>query len=265
MKKLKYYWNIFWLFRSMRLMLLADNRANFFFWSFISLAWSMVNLIFFSLLVGVNGELGGWNEAEVYVMVGVFTMIDGFFWMFMFGSMQEYTKSVFEGTLSRFLLKPADPQFILMSQYNTYNNLPRFALGVGLVVYYLSKLGVPFSPISVIGFIVAFISSILFLYFIWFTLATFSFWIDRLENINQILPSLQSLWRFPRNIYDGLPSLLIGTILPLTLIASVPAEIILGRSPWWWSLIMAALAVCAFAVSRAFLYASMKRFTSTGG
>jgi ABC-type uncharacterized transport system permease subunit len=83
LQKIQKYWRIFWKFRQIQLMSMLEYRKNFFFWSAISLMWTAFNYFSFSILVGVRGELAGWNATQIYLLLGVFQMIDAFFWSFL--------------------------------------------------------------------------------------------------------------------------------------------------------------------------------------
>ncbi|MBD3279546.1 MAG: hypothetical protein GF390_02435, partial [Candidatus Pacebacteria bacterium] len=82
LKHLKTYWQLFWQFRKLQLAKLMEYRGDFIFWSVISTMWTIFNLFFFSLIVQISQGLAGWSMTEMYLLLGVFTMIDALTWSF---------------------------------------------------------------------------------------------------------------------------------------------------------------------------------------
>jgi ABC-2 type transport system permease protein len=104
----------------------------------------------------------------------------------------------------------------------------------------------------------------LFTYSVWFLIATISFWIERLNNLNDILPSLRRLSQVPRSVYTGISSVAFCLILPVVLVTSVPAEILLGKSSNSWSLYFVLISLFMFWLSRKFFFFSIKKYSSAG-
>lgn len=266
MKSIQKYWRLFWHFRRLQLMKIVEYRANFLFWVTVTLAWAWFNLIFSGLLVKAGGgTIAGWNEHEMYLLVGVFTIIDAMMWSFMYHNMAEYTKHIFQGTLSTLIVKPANLQFVLMTQTNTYTNIFRIFFGVGIVLNALHNLGVQPSLSDMIFFTFFLIVAILFIYFFWFILTTGAFWVDRLDNINEVMPNIQRLWRFPRSIFSGLASTVFTVIFPFGLISSLPSEVLLGQRDYTYLAYFTCFTIGLFFFGRWFFAVSLKKYSGVGG
>jgi ABC-2 type transport system permease protein len=121
------------------------------------------------------------------------------------------------------------------------------------------------SLLDVLLAVVALISSFLFIYLCWFTVANLAFWVERLDNINEVVPSLRSFWQLPRSVYGGLVSMLLTFVLPISLMTSLPSEALLGQSPWWLVGYLVLATGVIFYISRLVLKVSLKRYSSVGG
>jgi ABC-2 type transport system permease protein len=263
--QIKKYWHIFWVFRRLRVMQLMENRTNFFFWTFVSLVWTGFNLIFFSALFQIAGGIGSWSTNELYILLATYTIIDAFTWGLFFLNMKDYTSAVQSGALSTHLLKPISTQYMVLVQNNSFDQFPRAMIGVGMLLWAVKQLGRPISLNEILLYLALLVTTFFFLYFLWFFLATFSFWVERLENINDIVPSLRRIWELPREVYRGTLSTILTFFLPLALIVSVPSESLIGKSPSWLVLYyMIFTVIFCIAVSWFFRF-SIKRYTSIGG
>lgn len=262
---LKKYWRLFWHFRRLQLMRMMEYRANFIFWTLVTALWGTFNFFFLALMIEVgNGSIASWQRHEMYILIGVFNLSDGLVWSAMYHNMVEYSQQVFRGTLSGLLLKPVNTQFFLMTHVNNYNNFPRLILGFGAIALGLRMGHITPSATQWLLACSLFAVTTLFLYFLWFILTTGSFWVERLNNINEVLPNLQRLWRFPSSIYTGVLSTIFTVALPLGLISTLPAEALLGRLNLGTAAYFTAFTIGLFLLGRWFFHVSLRQYASVG-
>lgn len=258
------YWEIFWRLRKMHLMLLLEYRADFFFWGFVSSMWTVFNFFFTSVLVSISGNIQGWNQSEMFVLLSFFSILDAFTWSFFYFNMNRYVNRVFSGELDGFLLKPVDTQFLLSVEHNSYNNIFRFLIGFGILILSIRSLPQLPSVWNIAATALLLLFGLLLLYSLWFFTATFAFWVERLNNITEIIPSLRRLTQFPRDVYSGISSFIFCTIFPIVLITSIPAEVITQKSSVPWILYFLAASMCSFFIARWFFYFSLKKYSGAG-
>lgn len=140
MSRLKKYLSIFMRFRKMNLMVMLEYRTDFLFWGFVSVMWTAFNFFFTNLLASGTGFIADWSKQELFVLISVFTIYDAFTWSFFYHNMFKYMNHVFTGELDRFLVRPVDSQFMLSVEHNSYNNLFRLFIGIGMLIYSLIQL-----------------------------------------------------------------------------------------------------------------------------
>lgn len=261
----KKYWRLFWLFRQMSVMKMTEYRTDFWFWFFISTMWTGFNFFFFSLIINASQTIAGWNRAEIYVLLSVFTMLDSFTWSIMAQNMWSYTDDIFQGTLSTLMVKPVDLQFITMWRETSFNNLPRFFIGIAVLVWSLRMAGVQPTLATAIYFSVLLISGFILVYSFWYVTCTLAFWTEKLDNINEIVPGLRRIWQVPREVYTGISSVFLTVIIPLGLVTSIPSEVILGKNSGSWAGYLLIASLVSLIISRWFLKISVKKYTSVGG
>lgn len=258
------YWRVFWAYRRIWLMRLFEYRTDFYFWSFVSTLWTIFNFFLFEVLMSATGSIAGWSLAEGFILVATFTILDSVIWGMIFHNMWDYTHSVFQGTLDQVLLKPLDTQFLVSTQKNSFTNAFRLLIGIWALWWYAQQLSTPPAWWEWLGYLGLFIVGVLFLYSLWFIVATCAFYVERLNNVNDIVPSMRRIFQMPRSIYTGVFSTLVTVIVPLTLITSLPSEFLIGRGSWVWTGYFTVFTLILLVVSRRFFKFSLKRYQSAG-
>jgi ABC-2 type transport system permease protein len=260
----KKYSTIFWKFRKIHLMRKMENRSSFFFWASISTMWTIFNIFFYTTITSIRGDIGGWTQPEMMVLLSIFTLVDAFTWSVFYSNMKRYTNSVYTGEIQKVLLSPIDPQFMLMTQWQDYDNVPRLLIGAGLLTWSLNQLQISLTFFHIGIFLFLLCLGLTFMYSLWFLLSTLAFWVEKVNNLNEIIPSARPFWELPRTVYQGLFSTLFTVVLPIGVITSLPAEFLLGKSSIQLVSSFAAVTIGVFVLSRWFLHISIKRFSGVG-
>lgn len=259
-QRLGVHWRIFWKLRGVHLMRTIEHRSDFALWSWVACMWSVFNVFYFDLIYRVGGGLVGWTRYELLTLLGVFTILDAFTWSLFYYNMKAYSEMIFNGELNQLLTKPIDTQFVLMTYHNSYNNVFRFIIGVGMVGWSLHKLAYTPSPLQLVAFVIALLLAFTFLYALWFIMTTFSFYVEKLDNINEVFPSMRRAWQVPRGVYTGILSFVFTVLIPIGLVTSVPSEILIGKNSWGWLGYLAIATICTVIVSRLFFKYSLQRY-----
>ncbi|MCB9813028.1 MAG: ABC-2 family transporter protein [Pseudomonadales bacterium] len=261
---MKKYWNLFWHFRKIQLMKMMEYRSDFFFWMIVSLMWTAFNYFFYSLIIGNSKNIAGWSYDEVMILLSFFTMIDAFTWSVFYPNMIDYTESIYDGTLSKLLLLPISNVFVILNQNTTYHNIPRFFIGLIVLITTVAKMNINVDVFQILLATLLFLTSIIFIYSGWFILATLAFWVEKLKNINEIMPGFRNVYQMPVSIYTGITSIAVTFIFPLGLVTTLPSEVILGRSNSF-NIIYFILFTFIFAsLTLHFFNYSIKKYSSVG-
>ncbi len=261
---MKKHWGLFWQFRKAHLMRQMEYRADFWFWSLVSAVWTGFNVFFFSMIFNVSGGIGGWNLAEMYLLLATFNIMDSFTWSFFYHNMSHYTEAIFSGELSQWLVKPVNLQFLLMTQSNSYSNISRFLIGCAMLGWSIHQLQLALNPFNIIGYLCALVISSAFIYFTWFLVATCAFWVEKLENINEIVPIMRRVYQVPASVYTGISSFVFTVLLPFGLLSSVPSEILLNTFSWKSLIYLSLFTGGLILLSHWFLKISIKKYSSVG-
>jgi ABC-2 type transport system permease protein len=225
-------------------------RFNFFvhlFQSILQLGMAIGGL---AVVFTYTDTLGGWLPDEVLALVGVYTLVGGLIGLVVYPSMEQFIMSVRDGMLDFVLVKPVDAQLLNSLQSVDIWRLIDIALGLGVLIVALARLGTQVGLTQVVLFLGMLLTGSAIIYSFWTILATLSFWFVRVENILEIFRSMYEAGRWPITLYPPWLRFTLSFIVPVAFVTSVPVEALTGRlSPQ--TLVLAALmAAVLLVVSR---------------
>ena len=227
------------------------------------------SLFVLSLLYCHGRDLGGWSWDAALVVLGLYTLLDGFTSCLLQPNLSKIVGHVQNGTLDFVLLKPIDSQLWLSARQISPWGLPGVLAGLGLIVWGLTQAG-PTAAWSdpVVGLrnlglgLTLLFCAAAILYSLWFLLAGLSIWFVKVWNATEVLRTTLVAGRYPVSAYPPVLRLLFTFVLPVAFLTTVPAEALLGRASGLWvagSLLAAGLSL---ALSRAFWRRALRHYTS---
>jgi ABC-2 type transport system permease protein len=237
-----------------------EYRTNFILASLSSLGNLAGSLFSLFLFYRTGYTFAGWSWEEALVVVGIFTIFQGFSSMFLVPNLNRIVDSIQQGTLDFVLLKPIDSQFWLSTRTISPWGFPDVALGAMVLVYSGGKLGLGLSQylLSAIPLGFGFLS----LYSIWFILGATSIWFVKIYNVTEVLRGLLEAGRFPMVAYPTAYRFFFTFIVPVAFLTTVPAEALLARGHWIWIVGAGVLAIFLLQVSRHFWRFALRFYTS---
>ena len=264
MKTCLRYCKLLGLLAGMQLKTTIIYRMDVLLWLFVSLLWTLFNFFLFSVLVQVRGDLAGWNQAELFVLVGVFTLLDAFIWSWLSRSMSQMTEHIYLGTLDLILVRPVDIQFLLSFSSFGYTNTLRFLLGAVMIGINLQNLAIQPTLLDWVLATIAFFAGLAIVYAFWFFVSTMAFFFDRIENIHEMVPSLRRFMEVPAPVFTGTIGMVFTFIFPLLIVTNVPANILLGRAEYELFAYLVVFALFAVMASRWWFQLCLRRYSGVG-
>jgi ABC-2 type transport system permease protein len=207
-------------------------------------------------------SLAGRSAGEAVAIVGTFLVINGLLLTFVEPNVELFaTTQVLKGGLDEVLLKPAPSLFLATLGRHRPRALVDAVVGIGVVVAALATDGAGITPAGVavwcvlvaVGFVVAWALRVL--------LAIGAFWAPGLETA-VFFQSVWQLGRFPISVYAPWLRILLSYVLPMALIATVPARALQGHAGAAVVGGAVALAAAAVVVVRFAWRAGLRHYTS---
>ncbi|MBW4550867.1 MAG: ABC transporter permease [Aphanocapsa sp. GSE-SYN-MK-11-07L] len=237
-----------------------EYRANFLLASLSSLGNLAGSLFGLFLFYRQGYTFSGWSWDEALIVLGIFTLLQGFSASFLVPNLNRIVRHVQEGTLDFVLLKPISSQFWLSTYTLSPWGLPDLLFGLILIGYAGHQLDLPFTSYLVgmipLGF------GLISLYSLWFMLGATSIWFVKIYNVTEVLRGLVEAGRFPMAAYPASYRIFFTFVIPVAFLTTAPAEVILARSQTSWLLASACLAAGLFYTSSRFWQFALRFYTS---
>jgi ABC-2 type transport system permease protein len=239
-------------------------KANFLLWMVVEILWFCGQIVFFSIIFGNIDHIGDWTKWEVVLLIGTHQIIAQLFQAFFFVNVANIPELVRTGKLDSLLVLPIDSQFAVSTKQFALDSIVNAALGGAVVCIALSKLGIVPSLFSVLLYLAALCFGIAVHYSIMLGLAAVSFWIVRAQGLVYGYFNFLNIARYPDVIFPKLFQIIFGWIIPVVIIANIPAKLLIksfGQPfPLIFQLIVASTIV--FCLSRVFWRFALRHYSS---
>lgn len=254
------YWQILTIFWSTAIAAELEYRCNFFFATLSSLGNMVGSLFSLFLFYRHDYSFQGWSWEEAIIVMGFFTLLQGFSATFLAPNLSRIVEHVQEGTLDFVLLKPISSQFWLSTRIVSPWGIPDIGFGIALIIYGGMELNLPLQDylLSLFPLLCGMVS----LYSIWFILGATSIWFVKIYNVTEVLRSLLQAGRFPIVAYPSAYRFFFTFIIPVAFLTTVPAEVLLARSQVFWVLGSGFLAIWLLWASKLFWRFALRFYTS---
>lgn len=252
---------LFWTYLRIGVMNELAYRTNFFVQLFQSLFNLGTSLTGLAVVFSHTSTLAGWSSAELLAVLGVYTLVGGLINFVIQPSMQRLMEDVRQGTLDFTLIKPEDSQALESVQQIEIWKLLDIALGVGVLVIALTRLGTHVGAVQAVAFGVVLLAGGAIIYSFWLMLATCSFWFVKIDNMLVIFQSMYQAGRWPVGIYPQWLRFTLTFLVPVAFAITVPAEAMSGRLDTRTLLGAVALAIALLAFSRWFWRLGIRHYS----
>ncbi|MCC5627162.1 ABC transporter permease [Nostoc sphaeroides CHAB 2801] len=254
------YLKVLRLFWSAAIAAELEYRINFFIATLSSLGNLVGSLFGLFLFYRTGYTFSGWSWEAALVVLGIFTLLQGFSATFLASNLNRIVRHVQEGTLDFILLKPIRSQFWLSTHTLSPWGLPDIIFGSIVIGYAGKHLGVGIDD-YLVG-VLPLLFSFVILYSLWFMLGATSIWFVKIYNATEVLRGLLEAGRYPIAAYPTAYRFFFTFVMPVGFLTTVPAEALLGRSEISWLIGAAILAVTLFFASTWFWRFALRFYTS---
>ena len=222
------------------------------------------SLLVLRLLMGHGRALGGWSWHGALVVLGLYTLLDGFTSCLLQPNLSKIVGHVQNGTLDFVLLKPIDSQLWLSTRQLSPWGLPALLAGLALIAEGVAGAGGPGAgtPAALLLAALLLLSAAAILYSLWFLLAGLSIWFVKVWNATEVLRSTLVAGRYPLQAYPAALRWLFTLVLPVAFLTTVPAEALLGRAQAGWVAGSLLAAMVCLIGTRLFWHQALRHYTS---
>ncbi|WP_421656117.1 ABC transporter permease [Leptothermofonsia sp. ETS-13] len=254
------YWQVLKLFWATAIAAELEYRVNFLLAALSSLGGLAGSLFGLFLFYQNDYTFAGWSWEQALVVLGVFTLLQGFSSTFLAPNLNRIVRHIQQGTLDFVLLKPINSQFWLSTHTLSPWGFPDLVFGLIVICYAGARLGLHVGDylLSLVPILFGF----LILYSLWFILGATSIWFVKIYNVTEVLRGLLEAGRFPIVAYPTAYRFFFTFVVPVAFLTTVPAEVILGRGEIGWTIGAGVLAIALLFASRTFWQFALRFYTS---
>jgi ABC-2 type transport system permease protein len=257
------YWSVYIALWRNSIIREMSFKTNFLLWIVVELLWFALQLSFIAVIYSHTDHIGDWTKWEVVLLMGTAHFIQQIFQAFFLTNCTELSELIRTGRLDFMLLLPVNTRFLISLRKVDLGSFINAGSALVVIVYSLYKIPLVPSAVQIIGFALFALTGILIHYSLMFLLTTVSFWTVRAQGIVWGYYSLFNISRLPDVAYRGVFKAVFTFVLPMVLVANVPAKVLVEkiRSPGELVLLVVMMLVCAV-VSEIGWRFSVRRYTS---
>lgn len=256
------YLRLFGLFVKSSVLIELEYRANFIAQIILGTLWAGVSVATLLLVFGQTASLGGWSLDQALIVVGLFTIFDGFLESLVLPNVQRLIADIRNGAFDFVLLKPANSQFMATLRHARLNGITDAAVGAAIIVYACARMGLRPGVADIAQFGATAAMGMLILYAIQMAMATTAFWFVKVDNFSEAFRAVYDTARFPVTAFRGAVRIGLTFVAPIAFITTVPAEALLGRLEPAWLAGSFAFGIGLFAASAALWRWAVRSYSS---
>jgi ABC-2 type transport system permease protein len=180
------------------------------------------------VIYGNTPDVNGWGVDHMLALVGVFRIMSGTIGLIIAPNMRMIMEDVRSGGLDFLLLRPVDSQFLASVRRVSLGRAADIVLGLALAATAVARLGGGVAPGALAGFFVMLLAATAIMYSFWLILATLSFWLVRVQNLEMVFWNVFEAARYPVSIYPPPVKWLLTFVVPAAFVVTVPAQTLVG-------------------------------------
>ena len=237
-----------------------EYRLNFIITALISLGGLVGSLFGLFLFYRTGYQFAGWSWEEALLVLGLFTVLQGFSTTLLIPNLNKIVTQVQQGTLDFVLLKPISSQFWLSTRVISPWGLPDVLFGLVMIGYSGDRLGLTWADYGLALLPLTF--GAITHYSLWFMLGATSIWFVKIYNVTEVLRGLLEAGRFPIAAYPAAYRVFFTFVVPVAFLTTVPAQTMLHQGGRGWLLASALLAIVLALLANRFWRFALRFYTS---
>lgn len=242
---LKKYFQLYLSFFKASFVADLEFRVNFSTRIITDIFWYAAHIATFEVLFLHTPLIGHWNLSQTRVFLGIMFVVDAIYMTILHDNLDRLSEKVRKGDLDLLLVKPVNSQFMVSFQRVATASLGNLIMAAGWLAWSLWRLP-EWNWIRLFWLLILIPCGFCILYSMRFLFSAVSVIFTRSENIQFIWYQLYKVGTRPDSLYNPWVRYVILSIIPVGLIASIPARSILDPPHWGlflWTILMAPLCI----------------------
>ncbi|OGD62477.1 hypothetical protein A2160_00140 [Candidatus Beckwithbacteria bacterium RBG_13_42_9] len=261
-KLFKKYLFLYWRILKFNLVREMQYRGNFWAVNIVTFLWSASQVLYYVFIFNYVKNIKGWNLGQLLVLTGLFIVFNSIFKSVFEENFTHLPRAIYRGELDFVLTKPINSQFLVTLSRFSLRSLLRIIAGLGILIWALAayRLQITFSGALMAA--VAMFFGFVIIYSFWFMTLILAFWVGNIENLYYLFMPIFSISRNPIDIFPRAIQGLFSFVIPLTFVATIPTQVLLGRDIGQMLLLGFVLAGFSLWISHQLWLTALRSYTS---
>lgn len=222
-----------------------EYRVNFATRIVTDIFWYAAQIIAFEVLYQHTTIIGHWTLPQTRVFLGILFVVDAIYMVLLHDNLDRFSDKVRKGDLDLLLVKPINAQFMVSLQRASTALLGNLLIALSWLTFSLWNLP-DFSWWRLLWLLVLIPSGITVVYSLRFFMCALAVIFARAENVQFMWYQIYKLGMRPDSIYVPWFKFFLLTLLPVGVVASVPARALLDPPDlllFAWAVILAPIMI----------------------
>lgn len=256
------YLKLFFTFISNNLVRSMEYRSDFLISMILNIFWVLLHIWVILTIFQYTNNIFGWTKNETIVLYGIVRITKGFFDMFIRKNIFSFPESISAGDLDYTLTKPVNTLFLTSFRFHAFAEISTLISGFFILAYSLIVVNFEWNIFTISILLISCTVSLLAYYSLLMFFVTFSFFTTRFSAIGELHDLVSQTMRYPSDIFSKSNLTAEILILPISMIATYPASVILGKTNSFGLLIEILIASIMFALMYSFWNFALRRYSS---
>jgi len=255
------YWRIYRTFFVSSFARELEFRVNFFAKVLQNIVWIGFFVLILLVVYRNTNSVAGWGKGDALVLGATVFVMNALSSAFFF-SVTEIPQQVRMGALDFVVTKPVDSQFWVSSRRFNFDQIGAFLAGVTMIAVGTRMAGLHPDAMQWLCYLTLLTASLTIFYSLNLAMMTTGIWLVRVDNLFILTESLTQVARYPLDIYPMGLQRLLTYVVPLGLLATVPARQLVKGVDLPMVGVAVVWAVAALLLSRFFWKFALRHYSS---
>lgn len=255
---------VFFTLISINIKVTLAYRASLLISLLLNILWVASFTIFIEVIFGNITTLGGVTKGEALLIMSFYYLFSNISDIFYRDSFEQFGEKMRTGYIDMWLTKPASSRMLMFMSSMRFDYVT--AIGVTIVLFAYAFRTLSMAPnfyLLALGVGLSLLAHVIF-FSILSILATLSFWLEKTDALNMVAWQLTQVSRYPRQIYTSWAKVAFTYILPLALLANLPAEVVLKLTTPTSILLFVATTLVIYIAGLLFWRKGLTKYSSAG-
>lgn len=259
------YLKLYIRFASQYIKFMMQSKLNFFIGFFCFLLNQATGLAFLYLVFQQIPTLKGWTYYEILFIYGFAQLPRGIDHLFTDNIWMLGMRIIVRGEFDRYLLRPINPLFHLISENFQPDAFGELAVGIVITAIAAIQLNINLTFFNIILFIIFIIAGAIIYTAIKLFFASLAFWIKNSQPIMNLAYNFSDFAKYPNEIYSKFVQAIISVIIPFAFTAFIPASYFTGQTSLSFALLgTIGAAIISFTIAYSTWLYGIKIYESAG-